>query len=278
METPEHYLADLFKLKDKVALVTGGTGILGAAMVNGLARAGAKVAILGRRGEAAQELTVSIEAAGGQAMPLVADVLQREPLERAKQSILDRWGRLDILVNCAGGNAPEGTVDIDGTFFDLTQAGIQNVIDLNLMGTVLPTHVFGEIMAHQKEGCIVNISSLSVPRAISRIPAYGAAKAGVENFTRWLAIELVQKFGPKLRVNAIAPGFFVAEMNRRYFLNEDGSLTVRGQTIVDRTPVHRFGEPDELVGALIWLCSPAASFVNGTVVTVDGGFAAFSGV
>ena len=259
----KEYLAGLFDLSEKVAIVTGATGTLGGAMALGLARAGARVGVLGRRANLAEARVAEIEAAGGEAIALAADVLQRDQLESARQAVLDRWGRIDILINCAGGNAPGGMVAVDGSFFDLTQEGMQQVIDLNLMGTLLPSQVFGWVMAQQKSGCMINISSLSVPRALTRVVAYGAAKAGAENFTRWLAIEMVRKYGPGLRVNAIAPGFFLAEMNRPFMLNADGSWTKRGQQVLDHTPAGRFGDPEELVGATIWLCSPAASFVNG---------------
>ena len=274
----KEYLAKLYDLSDQVAIVTGATGTLGGAMALGLARAGARVGVLGRRANLAEARAAEIEAAGGEAMPLVADVLQRDQLESARQAVLDRWGRIDILINCAGGNAPGGMVAVDGSFFDLTQEGMQGVIDLNLMGTLLPSQVFGQVMAQQRKGCMINISSLSVPRALSRVVAYGAAKAGAENFTRWLAIEMVRKYGQGLRVNAIAPGFFLAEMNRPFMVKEDGSWTTRGQQVIDHTPAGRFGDPEELVGATIWLCSPAASFVNGAVISVDGGFGASSGV
>ena len=274
----KEYLAGLFDLSEKVAIVTGATGTLGGAMALGLARAGARVGVLGRRANLAEARVAEIEAAGGEAIALAADVLQRDQLESARQAVLDRWGRIDILINCAGGNAPGGMVAVDGSFFDLTQEGMQQVIDLNLMGTLLPSQVFGWVMAQQKSGCMINISSLSVPRALTRVVAYGAAKAGAENFTRWLAIEMVRKYGPGLRVNAIAPGFFLAEMNRPFMLNADGSWTKRGQQVLDHTPAGRFGDPEELVGATIWLCSPAASFVNGAVISVDGGFGASSGV
>lgn len=274
----KEYLAKLYDLSDQVAIVTGATGTLGGAMALGLARAGARVGVLGRRANLADARVAEIHAAGGEAMPLVADVLQRDQLESARQAVLDRWGRIDILINCAGGNAPGGMVAVDGSFFDLTQEGMQGVIDLNLMGTLLPSQVFGQVMAQQRKGCMINISSLSVPRALSRVVAYGAAKAGAENFTRWLAIEMVRKYGQGLRVNAIAPGFFLAEMNRPFMVKEDGSWTTRGQQVIDHTPAGRFGDPEELVGATIWLCSPAASFVNGAVISVDGGFGASSGV
>ncbi len=272
------FLEGLFSLKGKVAIVTGGTGVLGGAMATGLARAGAKVAVLGRRRDAGEQVKAAIEAEGGQALVLTADVLQRDSLLEARDQVLEAWQQIDILVNAAGGNSPAGTVAVDGSFFDLTQAGMQSLIDLNLMGTLLPTQIFGEQIAAQRHGHIVNISSLSVPRALTRTVAYGVAKAGVENFTRWLAVETINKYGQGVHVNAIAPGFFIAEQNRQFMVNEDGSFTARGQSVVDHTPTRRFGEPDELVGALIWLCSPAASFVYGQVITVDGGFGIFSGV
>lgn len=211
-------------------------------------------------------------------MAVAADVLDRAQLLHARQAVMDAYGRIDILVNAAGGNNPAATVPVTGEFFALTEEGMQDCIDLNLMGTLLPTQVFGEPMARQGKACIVNISSLSVPRALTRVVAYGAAKAGIENFTRWLAIELVNKYGPGMRVNALAPGFFIADMNRAFFLNPDGTFTKRGQSVVDHTPFKRFGDPEELVGTLLWLCSPSSSFVTGIVVQVDGGFGAFSGV
>lgn len=278
MSATSDYLAGLFSLEGSVALVTGGTGTLGGAIAHGLARAGAKIAILGRRGEVAQQVAEAITANGGESIPLTADVLERAQLEQARQQVMDRWGKIDILINAAGGNSAKGMVATDGTFFGLTEQGMQEVIDLNLMGTILPTHIFGEVMTQQRRGCIVNISSLSVPRALSRVVAYSAAKAGIENFTRWLAIHLAHTYGPGLRVNAIAPGFFLADMNRPFMVTPDGQYTPRAQAVIAHTPFGRFGEPEELVGAAIWLCSPAASFVSGAVIAVDGGFGANSGV
>ncbi|HMO58262.1 MAG TPA: SDR family oxidoreductase [Roseiflexaceae bacterium] len=271
-------LTRLFSLNGKVAIVTGGTGVLGGAMAHGLAAAGARVGVLGRRHEQAATIVASIEAAGGTALALPADVLQHQQLTAVRDTVLAHWGQIDILVNAAGGNMPGATVAPDGSIFDLSETALRQVFDLNLIGTLLPSQIIGEVMARQTAGCIINISSMAAQRTITRVIGYSAAKAAVENLTRWMAVELAARYGAGLRVNAIAPGFFVGEQNRRLLLNEDGSLTQRGQTIIDHTPAGRFGEPDELLGALIWLCSPAAAFVNGIVVPVDGGFSAFSGV
>jgi NAD(P)-dependent dehydrogenase (short-subunit alcohol dehydrogenase family) len=271
-------LQDLFSLEGQVAVVTGGTGVLGGAMARGLARAGAKVGVLGRRREQAEAAVAQIEAEGGCALALPADVLDRGQLETARDTIVEQWGRLDVLVNAAGGNMPAATLAPGRSFFDLPIEGMQPVIALNLQGTLLPSQVFGEALARNGRGCIVNISSMAAQRAMTRVVGYGVAKAAVDNATRWLAVELARSFGGKLRVNAIAPGFFVGDQNRVLLLNDDGTLTARGQTIIDHTPAGRFGEPAELVSTLVWLCSPGASFVNGVVVPVDGGFSAFSGV
>jgi NAD(P)-dependent dehydrogenase (short-subunit alcohol dehydrogenase family) len=271
-------LIDLFSLEGEVAIVTGGTGVLGGAMARGLARAGAKVGVLGRRREQAEAAAQAIAAEGGAALALPADVLDRGQLEAAREAVLERWGRIDVLVNAAGGNMPSATLAPGRSFFDLPVEGMEQVISLNLHGTLLPSQVFGAAMARAGRGCIVNISSMAVQRAMTRVFGYGVAKAAVENATRWLAVELARSFGGRLRVNAIAPGFFIGEQNRTLLLSDDGSLTARGQTIVDHTPAGRFGEPEELLSTLIWLCGPGASFVNGVVVPVDGGFSAFSGV
>lgn len=271
-------IPDLFSLAEHVAIVTGGTGALGSVMAQGLARAGAKVGVLGRRREQAEAVVRAITSEGGAAIALVADVLDRGQLEQARATALGAWGRLDILVNAAGGNIPSATLAPSHSFFSLPVEGLEPVIALNLQGTLLPAQVFGELLARAGRGCIVNISSMAAQRALSRVVGYGIAKAGVENATRWLAVELARAFGGRIRVNAIAPGFFVGEQNRALLLNDDGSLTPRGQTIIDHTPAGRFGQPEELLGTLIWLCSPGAGFVNGAVVPVDGGFSAWSGV
>lgn len=268
----------LFSLDGKVAVVTGGTGTLGGEMARGLARAGAKVGVLGRRKERAAEVAREIIEDGGEALALPSDVLDRTRLTESRDALIGHWGRLDVLVNAAGGNVPDATLDEKSTIFDLPEEAFREVLDLNLTGTLLPTQVFGEAMAEKGSGSIVNISSMAADRAITRVAGYSAAKASVENLTRWLATELARRHGEGLRVNALAPGFFIGEQNRALLLNEDGSPTERGQTIMDHTPAGRFGEPEELLGPLIMLCSPSASFINGVVVPVDGGFSAFSGV
>jgi len=271
-------LRELFRLDDKVAIITGATGVLGSTMARGLSQAGAKIGVLGRRQEQAKAVVAEIEAQGGTALALPADVLDTAQLEAARATILDCWGRIDILVNAAGGNVAAATVGNDSTFFDLPIDALRQVVDLNLLGTILPSQIFGSVMAHAGQGCIVNISSMAAQRALTRVAGYAAAKAAVENVTRWLAVELARTYGAGLRVNAIAPGFFVGDQNRALLLEEDGSLTVRGQTIIDHTPAGRFGAPKELLSTLLWLCGPGAHFVNGVVVPVDGGFSAFSGV
>ncbi|NJN84798.1 MAG: SDR family oxidoreductase [Caldilineaceae bacterium] len=270
--------SELFSLAGKVAVVTGGTGVLGGAMARGLAAAGAKVAILGRREDRATEVAGALVAAGGQAMPLPADALDSGQLADARKTLLARWGTVDILVNAAGGNIPGSIILGDITFFNMDNAAFQRVIDLNFMGSVLPTQIFGEVMAEKGSGSIINVSSMAAIRPLTRVLGYGAAKAAIDSFTRWLAVDMATKHGPGLRVNAIAPGFFIGEQNRDFLLSPDGNLTARGQQIVDHTPMARFGEPDELVGALLWLSSDAARFVTGIVVPVDGGFSAFAGV
>jgi NAD(P)-dependent dehydrogenase (short-subunit alcohol dehydrogenase family) len=271
-------LNNLFSLQGKVAAVTGGTGVLGGAMARGLALAGARIGILGRRAEQAERAVAAITALGGEAIHLAADVLDRGQLEAARDAALARWGRIDILVNAAGGNVAAATVVGEQTFFDLPRAALEQVIDLNLLGTLLPSQVFGAAMARAGSGCVINISSAAAQRPLTRVVGYAAAKAAVENFTRWLAVELASKYGERLRVNAIVPGFFLGEQNRAMLLSPDGSPTERGRLIIAHTPMARFGEPDDLVGTLIWLCSDAARFVTGVSVPVDGGFSAWNGV
>ena len=272
---------DLFSLAGKVAVVTGATGVLGSEMARSLAQSGARVAVLGRREERANRVAQEIEVAGGQSLPLPADVLDTGQLRSARDALLERWGRVDILVNAAGGNVPEATLSDKVGVFELPEKALRQVMDLNFLGTLLPCQIFGAAMVEgtgEPEGCIVNISSMAASKTLTNVVGYSAAKAAVDNLTRWLAVELARSYGPGLRVNAIAPGFFIGEQNRNLLLDEDGSPSKRGQTIIEHTPAGRFGEPHELAGTLIWLCSPASAFVNGIVVPVDGGFSAFSGV
>lgn len=271
-------MTSLFSLEGKSAIVTGGTGVLGGAIARGLAAAGARVGILGRRAELAAQVAGAITQAGGVALPLPADVLDPAQLEAAREQALAAWGGIDILVNAAGGNIPAATIVGERSFFDMEPAALEQVVKLNLNGTVLPSQVFGAAMAERGAGAIINISSMAAQKPLTRVVGYAAAKAAIDNFTRWLAAELALKYGPQLRVNAIAPGFFIGEQNRSLLLNDDNSLTARGQLIIDHTPMRRFGEPDELVGAAVWLASDAARFVTGIVVPVDGGFSAFGGI
>ena len=272
------FVQQMFALDGNVAVVTGGTGVLGGAMAMGLARAGASVAIVGRRKEKADVVVEQIKSFGGTALAVPGDVMDKAQMETVRDAVLKEWGKIDILINAAGGTTPQATVAPDKTIFDMSMEAMSQVVDLNLIGTMIPSQVLGEVMAKQKRGAIVNISSMNAQKALTRAVAYSAGKAAVENFTRWLSVELATKFGPELRVNAIAPGFFVGEQNRSLLLNEDGSLTPRGELMIHHTPLRRFGKAEELVGALVWLCSPAASFVNGTVIMVDGGVNAFSGI
>ncbi len=275
------YSARLFDLSGRVAVVTGGSGVLGGAMAMGLAEAGARVGVAARSGERVDRMVRDIEEAGGTAMALLADVLQVDDLRKARDTVLETWGSIDILVNAAGGNIPEATVNATHSFFDVDPDAWRAVIDLNLLGTILPCQVFAEMMgssSHEGGGAIVNVSSMAADRALTHVGGYGAAKAGVESFTRWLAVEMARSHGRNVRVNAIAPGFFVGDQNRALLLDGEGGLTERGATIIGRTPAGRFGEPHDLVGTLLWLCSRASRFVTGIVVPVDGGFGAFSGV
>jgi NAD(P)-dependent dehydrogenase (short-subunit alcohol dehydrogenase family) len=269
---------NVFDLRGRVAVVTGGSGTLGSAMARGLASAGVRVAILGRRLDRARDAAERLASAGGEVMAVAADVLDPAALIRARETVVERWRGIDILLNAAGGNLPQATLANGGSVFDLPVDAWRAAVDLNLLGTLLPIQAFGPTMAAAGRGSVVNISSMASQRVLTRVPAYSAAKAAVENLTRWLAVELARKHGDGLRVNAVAPGFFLADQNRRLLTNEDGSLTARGRRIIDHTPAGRFGEPDDLIGTVLWLCGPASRFVNGAVIPVDGGFSVFSGV
>ena len=247
-------------------------------MADHLADAGVRVAVLGHRRPPAEEKARALRERGSDALALVADVLDETQLRAAKDRVLDEWGRLDILINAAGGNVAEARTGDGTTIFDLTKDAFRRVVELNLDGTVLPTLVFGEVMAEAGRGSIINISSMAAHQAITEVAGYSVAKAGVENFTQWMAVEMAREFGEGVRVNAIAPGFFIAKQNEDVMLNPDGSYTERTQTVLRNTPMGRLGTPDELGGTVHWLCSDAASFVTGVVIPVDGGFHAFSGV
>ncbi|NLE46375.1 MAG: SDR family oxidoreductase [Chloroflexi bacterium] len=273
------YLETLFGLSGKTAVVTGGGGILCGAMSKALARAGARIAVLDLFPEAAQKVVDEISASDGQALAVQCDVLDRASVEAAARKVLAEFGRADFLINGAGGNKKEATTTTDLSFFDLPAEAIQWVFNLNCVGTILPSQVFGRAMVERGAGSILNIASVNAYLPLTRIPAYSAAKAAVANFTQWLAVHMAQEYSPHIRVNAIAPGFFLTTQNRFLLTDEQtGDLTARGQTIVDHTPMGRFGDPEELLGTVIWLLSPASAFVTGAVVPVDGGFCAFSGV
>lgn len=266
----------LFSIKGKVILLTGGYGILGSCMAKHLANEGARVVILGRNEQKGTALANEIKAEGGEALFLVSDVLDKALLEDNKRDILNVYGRIDVLVNLAGGNQAGATISPDKTIFDLDIDAFRSVVDLNLFGTVLPTLVFAEVMVGQGKGSIINISSESALRPLTRVVGYGCAKAAINNFTQYIAAELAIKFGEGLRVNAMAPGFFLTEQNRGLMSDPDGSPSERCQSIVAHTPFRRLGKPEELLGTLQWLASDASAFVTGTVIPIDGGFDAFS--
>jgi NAD(P)-dependent dehydrogenase (short-subunit alcohol dehydrogenase family) len=268
---------NLFDLQGRMAVVTGGYGVLGGSVADALAGAGARVALLGRNREAAGEKADALRRQGAEATVLLADVRDEEQLRGAREALLSAWGRVDILVNAAGGNLPRARTD-GVPVFGLPFDAFDDVVRLNLHGTVFPTLVFGEAMARQKKGSVVNISSMAAISALSGALGYSVAKAGIDVFTRWMAVELARRHGEGLRVNAVAPGFFVGEQNRGLLIRPDGSPTDRAKAILARTPMGRFGDPAELQGPVLWLCSDAASFVTGVVVPVDGGFSADSGV
>ena len=267
---------DLFSVKDSVILLTGGYGILGACMAKHLAKEGAKVVILGRNPQKGEALVKEIQAAGGEALFLQADVLDRDSLMVCREQIMTHYGQIDVLVNLAGGNQAGATIPPGKTFFDLDVSAFRGVVDLNLFGTVIPTMVFAEVMVQQGKGSIINISSESALRPLTRVVGYGCAKAAINNFTQYLAGELAIKFGEGLRVNAMAPGFFLTVQIRALMSNPDGTPSDRCHTIVAHTPFRRLGKPEELLGTLQWLASDASAFVTGTVIPIDGGFDAFS--
>jgi NAD(P)-dependent dehydrogenase (short-subunit alcohol dehydrogenase family) len=272
------WLQQHFGLAGQVAIITGGGGALGSAMAHGLAQAGATVVLLGRTQQRLDQAARAISEAGGIAVAMTADVHDRSQLEAVRAAVLDRYGRIDTLINAAGGNVPGATLPPGAPIFDLSLEALREVVDLNLFGTVLPSHVFGQVMAQAGTGAIINMSSMTATRAISRVVGYSAAKAAIENYTRWLAVELARTCGEGLRVNAIAPGFFIGDQNRALLTDEQGNLTERGRQIIAHTPAGRFGRAEELAGTAVWLSSPAARFITGAVIPVDGGFGVYSGV
>ena len=272
-------LTQWYDFTGKTIVITGGTGVLGGEMACALVGCGANVAVLDRNPNLPEELKKPMDAGPGKYMVVYGDVLDREHLETAADEIQAAFGDIDALINAAGGNHPQATTSADVSFFDLPDEALRFVFDLNIVGTILPSQVFGRIMAEKREGIILNVSSMSAFTPLTRIPGYSAAKAGVSNFTQWLAVHMAQEYSPHIRVNAIAPGFFLTKQNRFLLTDaESGELTSRGQQIIDHTPMARFGAPEDLLGAVLWLLSPASAFVSGIVLPIDGGFAAFSGV
>ncbi|MHC4086094.1 MAG: SDR family oxidoreductase [Planctomycetota bacterium] len=272
-------MKELFDVNDKVIVITGAGGVLCGAMATALAKAGAKIAVLDIDETAAAKVADEIKSNGGQAIAVKCDVLDKKSIETAEDKVTSELGQVDILINGAGGNKKEATTSPDLSFFDLPSDAIRFVFDLNFLGTLLPTQVFGRQMAENGAGVILNVSSMNAFLPLTKIAAYSAAKAAVSNFTQWLAVHMCQNCSKDIRVNAIAPGFFLTEQNRFLLTDEKtGELTARGKTIIDHTPMGRFGKPEELIGTVCWLLSDAAKFVTGVVVPIDGGFSAFSGV
>ncbi|MFI5163439.1 MAG: SDR family oxidoreductase [Sphingobacteriales bacterium] len=267
-----------FSLASKVIVVTGGTGILGNSFVNGIVEAGGTVGILGRNETVANERADAINKNGGKAIALIADALDKEQLIAAKNLIIDKFGKIDGLVNGAGGNMPEGVLQPGDDIFSMNLDGMKKVMDLNLWGTVLPTQVFGEEIAKTGKGSIVNISSMNSKRAVTKVLGYNMGKAAMDCYNQWFAVELANRYGDTIRMNALAPGFFLTEQNRNLLIIPEGGYTPRGESVIRNTPFKRFGHPDELIGTLVWLLSDASAFVTGAMICVDGGFSVFSGV
>ncbi len=275
----KYSLESLFGVSGKVAAITGAAGVLCGQMARALASLGVKVAILDLRKEAADKLADELSSAGGEALAVECNVLERASVEKAADAIIAKWNKVDILINGAGGNKKEATATDELKFFDIPAEAMKFVFELNIVGTMIPSQIFAKQMIAQDEGNIINISSMCAFQPLTKVVGYSAAKAGVSNFTQWLAVHLAQNYSTNIRVNAIAPGFFLTEQNRFLLTDEKtGELTPRGKTIIEHTPLGRFGEPDELISTLLWLIGPGAKFVTGIVVPVDGGFSAFSGV
>ncbi|MCB9134409.1 MAG: SDR family oxidoreductase [Anaerolineales bacterium] len=276
LETLTHW----YDFSGKTAVITGGAGVLGGEMACALMGCHANVVLLDHDQNLAEKVIERFpQNAGGRAIRVFGDVLNKDTLLAARESVIAEFGNVDILINAAGGNHPTATTKPDLSFFDLPPEALRQVSDLNLLGTILPSQVFGSDMAIRGEGVTLNVSSMNAFRPLTRIPAYSAAKAAVSNFTQWLAVYMAQEYSPRIRVNALAPGFFLTEQNRFLLTDKDTrALTARGQTILAHTPMNRFGTPEDLLGVTLWLLSPAAAFVTGIVVPIDGGFSAFSGV
>ena len=271
-------MENIFSVKDKVIVVTGATGVLGHSFINALAEEGAFVGVLGRNEKVATQRQKEIIQNGGKAITLIADVTDEGQLIAAKKKVLNEFGKIDGLVNAAGGNLPEAVIAPDKDIFQLNVTALKDVMNLNLFGTILPTQIFGEAIAKQGKGSIINISSMASQRVITKVLGYSMAKSAIDCYTKWFAVELGKRYGDKIRMNAIAPGFFLTEQNRTLLTNGNGTMTERGTLVIKNTPYNRFGQPEELIGALIWLLSDASQFVTGTVINVDGGFSIFSGV
>lgn len=265
-------------MKNKVAVITGGNGTLGSAFAKGLAKAGATVFILGRNADKSAARVNEFKKMGLDIFAIKCDVLDENSVNAAVQEVLEKAGKVDVLINGAGGNISGATIMPDQSIFDMPIDQFRKVTDLNLTGTVLPSMAFAKPMVEQGEGCIINVSSMAAQLPLTRVVGYSASKAAVDSFTRWMAVEMATKYGAGIRVNAIAPGFFIADQNRSLLLNKDNSLTARGETIISQTPMKRFGDPDDLISTILWLCDDRSSFITGAVVPVDGGFSAFSGV
>lgn len=266
----------MLNLKGKVALITGGGGVLGSNMARVLAQNGVITGVLGLTKEKVEAVATSINNTGGAAFAILANVTNKEELEEVRDIILQKYGRLDILINAAGGNMPGAIISPDNAIYNLELPQLQKVLDLNIIGTILPSQILSEVFAQQKSGVIINISSNTAQRPLSRVVGYSVAKAAIDNFTKWMAVELAGKYGEAIRVNAIAPGFFIGEQNKALLLSPGGKLSSRGEKIIEHTPMGRFGTPTDMDGALLFLCSDMSKFVTGIVINIDGGFGATS--
>jgi len=271
-------IIEKYSLEGKVIIVTGGTGVLGNAFIEAIVEAGGTVGIMGRKKEVAEQRAQEVMNSGGKAIALIADALNEQQLQVAKQQVLDKFGKIDGLVNGAGGNIPEAVVQNEHNLFEMNIEAMRKAVDINLWGTIIPTQIFGEAIAKNGNGSIVNIASMASQRAVTKVLGYSMGKAGIDCYNQWFAVELAKRYGDCIRMNSIAPGFFITEQNRDLLTKKEGGYTERGNLVINQTPFKRFGNADELKGALVWLLSDASSFVTGTTINVDGGFSIFSGV